>query len=247
MESITFKIEEFEGPLDLLLYLVGKNKMNIYDIAILELIDQYTAVINTLQQDRLEVASEFIEMAARLVQMKSYLLLPRSQEAERMKEELTGQLIEYEACKKIAAKFREMGEDVFIAVRSPMPLPQDNTYTLRHEPRVLEQAWNGLMGRGQRRKMPSQQSFEPLVTAPVVSVAARVVHVLRGLITGRVARLKQLFSRCDSRSQTVATFLAVLELVRSGRITIDDSEQLTLAKHRHAADRKETTYGSEGI
>ena len=90
MESLTFKLEEFEGPLDLLLYLVGKNKMDLHEIAILDLIDQYTAVINDLTDHRLDVASEFIEMAARLVQMKSYLLLPRSEEAERLKQELTG-------------------------------------------------------------------------------------------------------------------------------------------------------------
>ncbi len=230
METITFKLEEFEGPLDLLLYLVGKNKMNLCDIAILDLIDQYTAVIDTLQRDRLDVASEFIEMAARLVQMKSYLLLPRSQEAERMKEELTGQLIEYEACKRIARKLQQMAGDQLIAVRVPQPVPQDLTYNLHHDPEILAEAWNNLMGRSVRRRAPSQQRFEPLVTAPFVSVASRVVHVLRGLITGRVMRLKQLFSRSDSRSQTVATFLAVLELVRAGRITIDDNECLAVAK-----------------
>ena len=103
MEELTFKLEDFEGPLDLLLYLVSKNKMNLYDINIMELINQYTAVIQTLQQDRLDVASEFIDMAAHLVQMKSALLLPRTPEAERMKEELTGRLIEYSACKAVAA------------------------------------------------------------------------------------------------------------------------------------------------
>ena len=92
-ETLTFKLEEFEGPLDLLLYLVGKNKMNLYDVNIMELIDQYTAAIHTLQEDRMEVSSEFIDMAAHLVQMKSALLLPRSPEAERMKAELTGRLI----------------------------------------------------------------------------------------------------------------------------------------------------------
>ncbi len=87
METLTFKIQEdnFEGPLDLLLYLVGKNKMNLYDINIMELIEQYTAAIREMQQDRMEVSSEFIDMAAHLVQMKSALLLPRSPEAERMK------------------------------------------------------------------------------------------------------------------------------------------------------------------
>ena len=89
METLTFKLQEdnFEGPLDLLLYLVGKNKMNLYDINIMELIEQYTAAIQTMQADKLEVSSEFIDMAAHLVQMKSALLLPRSPEAERMKAE----------------------------------------------------------------------------------------------------------------------------------------------------------------
>lgn len=93
METLTFHLEEFDGPLDLLLYLVSKNKMDLHNIPILELIEQYTSIIDGLGAQRMEAASEFIEMAARLVQMKSYLLLPRSEEAERMKEELTGELL----------------------------------------------------------------------------------------------------------------------------------------------------------
>lgn len=233
MEVITFKLEDFEGPMDLLLYLVSKNKMSLYDISILELIDQYTQIINSLQQNRMEVASEFIEMAARLVQMKSFLLLPRSAEAERMREELTGQLIEYSLCKKIAGKLGRMAGTAFVTVRAPMQVEQDTTYTLRHDPSLLEQAWNSLMGRSQRRRAPAQESFEPLVTAPFVSVASRVVHVLRGLITGKVQRLRQLFTPRDSRSQTVATFLAVLELVRAGRITIDDNGALAVRRNKN--------------
>lgn len=81
-QTITFKLEDFEGPLDLLLYLVSKNKMNIYDIEIVALIDQYVSMVNGLPVYQMESASEFIEMAARLVQMKSYFLLPKSEEAE---------------------------------------------------------------------------------------------------------------------------------------------------------------------
>ena len=106
----------------MLLYLVGKNKMNLYDINIMELIDQYTATIRNLQDNRMEVASEFIDMAAHLVQMKSALLLPRSPEAERMKAELTGRLIEYSACKEVAAKLGSRARDLYTAVRQPMPL-----------------------------------------------------------------------------------------------------------------------------
>src|SRR5699024_8664148 len=112
-DTLTFKLEDFEGPLDLLLYLVGKNKMNLYDVNIMELIDQYTAAIRTLEQNRMEVSSEFIDMAAHLVQMKSALLLPHSPEAERMKEELTGRLIEYSACKEVAARLGGRARDLF--------------------------------------------------------------------------------------------------------------------------------------
>ena len=144
-EVLTFKIEDFEGPLDLLLYLVGKNKMNLYDINIMELIDQYTATIRNLQDNRMEVASEFIDMAAHLVQMKSALLLPRSPEAERMKAELTGRLIEYSACKEVAAKLGSRVRDLYTAVRQPMPLVGAAEYTRRHDPNLLVTAWFSLM------------------------------------------------------------------------------------------------------
>ena len=98
---------------------------------------------------------------------------------------------------------------------------------------LLAQPMELLLGRGKRRKAaPNQQSFEPLVTAPFVSVASRVVHVLRSIVTGRVASLRALFNRGGSRSQMVATFLAVLELIRAGRIEIDDQETLTVRRGR---------------
>ena len=170
-EVLTFKIEDFEGPLDLLLYLVGKNKMNLYDINIMELIDQYTATIRNLQDNRMEVASEFIDMAAHLVQMKSALLL------------LT--------------------------------------------------AWFNLMGRNLRKRKPTQERFEPLVTAPFVSVSSCVSHMLRGLLKGTLQKMNQLFNPEDSRSTHVATFLALLELIRAGRIKVEDEGQLNLDRtHR---------------
>ena len=207
-EVLTFKIEDFEGPLDLLLYLVGKNKMNLYDINIMELIDQYTTTIRNLQDNRMEVASEFIDMAAHLVQMKSALLLPRSPEAERMKAELTGRLIEYSACKEVAAKLGSRARDLYTAVRQPMPLVGAAEYTRRHDPNLL-------------------------VTAPFVSVSSRVSHMLRGLLKGTLQKMNQLFNPEDSRSTHVATFLALLELIRAGRIKVEDEGQLNLDRtHR---------------
>lgn len=232
-ETLTFKLEDFEGPLDLLLYLVGKNKMNLYDVNIMELIDQYTAAIHTLQEDRMEVSSEFIDMAAHLVQMKSALLLPRSPEAERMKAELTGRLIEYSACKEVAASLGSRARDLYTAVREPMPLVGAAEYTRRHDPNLLVQAWFGLMGRSLRKRRPTQDRFEPLVTAPFVSVASRVSHMLRGLLRGSLSRIGQLFSREESRSTNVATFLALLELIRAGRVRVEDNGTLDLDRSHH--------------
>ncbi len=240
METLTFHVEDFEGPLDLLLHLVGKNKMNLYDINIMELIEQYTAAIATMQQDHMELSSEFIDMAAHLVQMKSALLLPRSPEAERMKAELTGRLIEYSVCKKVAAALGSRARDLYTAVRAPMPLEGSAEYSRPQDPDKLVQAWFNLMGRSLRRRKPQQERFEPLVTAPFVSVASRIAHVLRGLLRGSLHRMGQLFSREESRSTNVATFLALLELIRAGRIKVDDSGSLQMDRTRRPRQRKQT-------
>lgn len=244
MEALTFRIEDFEGPLDLLLYLVGKNKMNLYDINIMALIDQYTAAIQTMQAGRMEVASEFIDMAAHLVQMKSALLLPRSPEAERMKAELTGRLIEYSTCKQVAAKLGSRARDLYTAVRSPMPLTAPAAYSRPQDPDSLVQAWYSLMGRSLRKRKPTQERFEPLVTAPFVSVASRVAHMLRGMLRGTLSRMNQLFSKEEDRSTNVATFLALLELIRAGRVRIDDSGTLEMDRTRRPKQHpsKETVH-----
>lgn len=229
-KTVQFQLEDFEGPLDLLLALVAKNKKSIYEIEILTLIDQYLAIVGATGPEQLESTSEFISMAARLVQMKSYLLLPKSEEAERMREELTGLLVEYSACKQIAGRLGEMAKGIYTVVRQPAEIELDATYNGRHDVAELAAAFAAAMGRNTARRAPRQEQFDDLVAAPFVSVASRVVHVLRGLVTGRVNRLKGLFGQCRNRGETVATFLALLELIRGGRIEIDDTEGLHLRK-----------------
>ena len=230
-EELTFRLEDFEGPLELLLTLVQKHKMDLHNIPILELIDQYTRTVEQADPDP-ETASAFIEMAAHLVEMKSYLLLPRSEEGERMKQELTGQLIEYDQCRRMASALRAAAEATPTFVRQPMQLERDETYALNHLPQVLADCWESLMGRAPVRRMPTQAVFEPLVTAPQVSVSSRVVYILRRLIAGGAARMSQLFARSQSRSTNVATFLALLELVRGGRVTLGPKGELTMQRTR---------------
>ena len=228
---MTFHLEDFDGPLELLLALVAKHKMDLHNIPILQLIDQYTRTVEQADPDP-ETASAFIEMAAHLVEMKSFLLLPRSEEGERMKQELTGQLIEYDQCRRMASALRAAAEATPTFVRQPMQLERDETYALNHLPQVLADCWESLMGRAPVRRMPTQAVFEPLVTAPQVSVSSRVVYILRRMLGGTVAKMEQLFSRSQSRSTNVATFLALLELVRGGRIALDDRGTLTMRRTR---------------
>ena len=105
MDKLEYKLEVFEGPLDLLLHLISKNKLNISDIELSVIVDQYIEHIRNMQQSDMDIASEFLEMASRLIYLKTVSLLPKHDEAEKMKEELVEELMEYERCRKIANRF----------------------------------------------------------------------------------------------------------------------------------------------
>ncbi|MBO5928818.1 MAG: segregation/condensation protein A, partial [Clostridia bacterium] len=161
--EISYKLPDFEGPLDLLLYLVQKNKLNIYDIPIHELLQQYLSTIQTMQEMDMEVATEFLDMAARLVQIKSAMLLPQHEEGEELKQQLTGELIEYQLCQEAARRMQKqcIGGELF--VRLPMEIEPDYTYRRNHSPLELPEAYFSAAGRGQRRLPPSPQVFHNIV------------------------------------------------------------------------------------
>ncbi|MEG1181147.1 MAG: segregation/condensation protein A, partial [Oscillospiraceae bacterium] len=172
---------------------------------------------------------------ARLVYMKSLALLPRQDEKEELEKELTGQLVEYHLCKQAASRLRDMSEGISFYVREPMELDFDNDYSFSHEARVLLESYLGIMGRGVRLSEPDLGDFEPLVTAPIVSVASRIVSVLRNLRISHVMKIGDFFKNSRSRSEAVATFLGILELIKAKRIEVNDSGDVT------AIDRKRDT------
>ncbi len=221
MDAISYRVGTFEGPLDLLLQLVQKNKLNIYDIPIAQVLDQYMDAIRAMQQADMEVASEFLEMAARLVQIKSFMLLPRHEEAEQMKAELTGELIEYQLCQEAARRLAEraVGGDLF--VREPDEPEPDPLYRRTHTAQELLQAYFAAAGRGQRRQPPPPQAFSGIVARRIVPVSARIVYVLRRLGEQETVSYRSLYEQADSRSELVATFLAVLELIKADRIRVE--------------------------
>lgn len=228
MDKLSYKLNAFEGPLDLLLHLIAKNKLNIYDINICELVKQYLDCINQMKEQSMDVSSDFLEMASRLVYIKSGSLLPKDEESEELKDKLSGELIEYRTVKLLSGELSKIADGFGKFIRQPTMPSVDQTYLLTHDRRVLSHWYLAAVGRGQRRLPPPATAFEPLVKKPVIPVSAKIVYVIRRLFSGVKVKYKSMFSSVKSKSEAVATFLAILELIRGGRIAIDQNDDLKM-------------------
>lgn len=220
---LQYKLSVFEGPLDLLLSLIAKNKIDIYDIQISELLDQYMEQIALMQENQMDIASEFLTMASRLVYIKSVMLLPKyEEEAEELKKELSGQLLEYAVCREIAAKLGVIYDfDRFF--REASPVDYDMTYNRVHPPEDIAKAFVSAVGRGKRKLPPPEQAFSGIVAHKIVSVNSKIIHLMRRLWHGKKLEYHEIFEVCQGKSDLVATFLATLELVKGKRIRIEGS------------------------
>lgn len=233
MEKIEYKLEGFEGPLDLLLYLISKNKLNINDIQLTVLVDQYVDYIKRMNENDMDVASEFIEMASRLIYLKTVSLLPKHEEAEQLKEELTEELMEYERCRKIVMLLSNMTDGFDCFVKVPEKIEYDKTYMGRHEKELVLNSYIAAVGRGQRKLPPPTNVFGKIVAKKIVSVSSKIVFVMKSLTRGGKQRMNSLFNNAKSRSELVATFLAVLELCKANRVHLDgDGEELEVSMVR---------------
>lgn len=249
-EKLQYKLESFEGPLDLLLFLIQKHKLNIYDINISELLEQYTNAIQSVESlEDLEGASEFLEMAARLVYIKTAMLLPRDddEDKDKLRRELQGELIEYQACKNAAEYLRDRfcGNSLFS--RAPAKIEADNTYSRKHPPEDVLRAYLSALGRKQRKLPPPVEAFSGVVHTKLISVPSRAIMLLRRLYKKTKLKWNEVFDR-SGRSESVAMFLAVLDLVKSGRVEIsDDNQTLVLCgeqKHRNRKEREDALIGT---
>lgn len=221
MQELNFKLAVYEGPLDLMLTLIQKHKLNIRDIEISVLLEQFLLYLDQAQQADVELAGEFMEMAAHLILIKSSALLPKH-EAEQLKKELEGTLIEYALCKAIAEKLKEKwkGEDVF--VRDPMDVPADFTYKLNHDVYELYAAIAVMNDRVRMAEINSRPpSMKPIVAKSYVTVFTKVVYVLKKIRKKGRIEVRALYSG-QSRSEQVATFLALLELSKYGRVSFSE-------------------------
>ena len=243
MENPVFKLEkvvrsrseemqDFEGPLDLILFLLGKNRMEIQDISISMICDQYLQWLAQRQQMDLEVASEFVTMASHLVYLKTRMLLSiEDAEAQSEMDALIQSLEErrrnenYARVKLLAAKLEPMGEfgrNIF--TRNPEPVKRGKVYEYGHTRADLVLAIAEMQNRAERALPPPKAVFQEIVQHEPYPVENKAREIIRRLKEEGITRFIQLFRGSRSRSEVVATFLAVLELCRAKVLHLSGSE-----------------------
>ena len=219
-------MEDFDGPLDLILHLLSKNKIEIRDISISELLDQYLAWMAQREELNLEVASEFVTMAAHLVFIKTRMLLSIDDEVAMSEmEELMAALEEHksqetyvkikEVTEALGGRY-EFGRDYL--TKQPEPVQTDNAYRYVHDKGDILAAIRSVLARTDNKLAPPAAAFEGIVGREPYPVADKARSILDRLIQFGVARFRALFKTSRSRSEVVATFLAILELCKANRI-----------------------------
>lgn len=256
MENPVFKLEkvvrsrseemqDFEGPLDLILYLLGKNKMEIQDISISLICDQYLQWLSQRQQMDLEVASEFVTMASHLVYIKTRMLLAiEDEEAQSEMDALIQSLEErrrnenYTKIKAMAQRLAPMGEfGRNILTRDPEPVERGKVYLYSQEPGDLTLAMAEIRSRAERALPPPRSAFQDIVRHEPYPVESKAREIIQRLKLHGITSFRMLFRGNRSRSEVVATFLAVLELCRACIIHLAGSEtDCTVRQERELPD-----------
>lgn len=239
-------MEDFDGPLDLILHLLSKNKIEIRDIQISELLDQYLDWMNQREELNLEVASEFVTMAAHLVYIKTRMLLSIDDEVAMSEmEELMAALEEHKSqetyvkIKDVTEQLNgryEFGRDYL--PKQPEPVKAEMAYSYVHDKADIFTAIRSVLARTDNKLPPPVAAFEGIVGREPYPVADKARSILDRLIQFGVARFRALFKSSRSRSEVVATFLAILELCKANRIhlagtaedctvtsTVDDAQE----------------------
>ena len=232
-EKLEFKINQFEGPLDLLLHLIDKNKFNIFDIPIVEITEQYLDYLNRMQEENLDVMSEFLVMAATLISIKAKMLLPREEKEEEEEEdpraELVRRLLEYKMYKymsyelkdrlsvsgKVLYKDPTIPEEV-AKYEQPVDLEElvgDLTLTR------LNTIFQGLMRRQTEKIDPIRSKFGQ-IEREEVSLDEKMMDLRTYAQEHATFRFSELMREQKGKIQMIVTFLAVLELMKTGELTV---------------------------
>ena len=227
----TEQMEDFEGPLDVIFLLLSKNKIEIQDVSISAILEQYLAYLDEMKRLDMEIASEFITMASHLMLIKTKMLLSAAEAAEAQSElDLLRQSLAERQRKEAMEQVRtaifwleprnEIGRCLF--TKAPEPLRREKGYRYQHELTDLLRALDEISERNRRRLPPPTVNFKGIVGKEPYPVARKAGEVLRQLILRGVERLKNLFRGNKTRSEIVATFLAVLELCKTSSVALED-------------------------
>jgi len=227
ISDLRFDLEAFDGPLDLLLYLIQKDEIDIYDIPIAEITGQYLNYLEACQVLNLEVAGEFLYMAAMLIRIKAQILLPHPGEDEEWidpRDELVNALMEYRRIKTISASLENMAENRmrrFPRFYSPLAeMPEPEPELVRVDLANLMIAFGDLM-----RKAPGEVTYD--VARQEITVAQRREYVLSLFENSSALDFEKLFLDDPRRIVMVVTFIALLELVRSGYLRVEQASRFS--------------------
>ncbi len=224
IEQVTYRLDQFEGPLDLLLTLITKNKVSITDIPIAIICDQYMEYIEEAQRMDLDVASEFIVMASELMLIKSRMILPHEEGTENdPRREIADALLLYQQAKIAAKEMRSLYEEYSGRfVKGTDDIPPEKGLPLDLDPNLLIKALNSVMRRiriANAERAP-KDLVNPLIKHKIVSVEEKIEEICALLDEHEEASLFFLLKDADSRSELVARFMGVLELIKIHRIMI---------------------------
>ncbi|MDO5389497.1 MAG: segregation/condensation protein A [Eubacteriales bacterium] len=231
--AISVKLPVFEGPLDLLLHLIDKNKIDIYDIPIVEITDQYMEYIRQMQEEDLDVMSEFMVMAATLLDIKCKMLLPKEVNEEGEEEdpraELVQQLLEYKMYKNLSYELRDRMEDADKVLYKDPSLPGEVlSYREPADPKELlkditleklHSIYKSVLRRREDKMDPIRSKFGR-IEQEEVNLPEKMDYVEEYARTHKKFSFRQLLEKQCSRTQIVVTFLAILELMKTGKIVI---------------------------
>lgn len=224
-------MEDFEGPLDVIFELLSKNKIEIQDVSITAILEQYLAYLAEMKRLDMEIASEFITMASHLMLIKTKMLLSAAEAAEAESElDLLRQSLVERRRKEAMEQIRlavsvleprnEIGRCLF--TKEPEPLHREQGYRYQHDVIDLLRALDTIAERSQRQLPPPTTNFKGIVGKEPYPVGKKAAEVLRQLVLRGMERLKNLFRGNRSRSEIVATFLAILDLCKTNSVTLED-------------------------
>ena len=220
----TYKLEQFEGPLDLLLSLIQKNKVSITDIPISLICDQYLEYIKKAQELDMELASEFIVMASELMLIKSRMLLPKEDEEEDdPRAVLTDALLRYQQAKEASQKLLPMY--AFYSgrmVKDTDEISVDKTFVADQDVTSLCSAVRRIVAYNNALEKAATTAFKPMISKPIIPVEIKIVSIIRTVESRGVATLEDILIDEVSLPDMIASFLGVLELIKVRKLIVAD-------------------------